>query len=109
MRVVDVAAAGLMALALAGGATTAGRAAVLFTADLTTAQEVPSPTLTTSTGAPRPVSSGNATFTLNDAQDALAVSATIFNIDVTGTQTPDPNDNLVAAHIHALAPPGVIA
>jgi len=28
-------------------------------------------------------------------------NATIFNIDVTGTQTPDVNDNLVAAHIHA--------
>jgi hypothetical protein len=31
----------------------------------------------------------------------MTFSATIFNIDFTGTQTLDPNDNLVAAHIHA--------
>jgi hypothetical protein len=31
----------------------------------------------------------------------MTMSATIFNIDVTGSQTPDVNDNLVAAHIHA--------
>jgi hypothetical protein len=37
------------------------------------------------------------------------MSATIFNIDVTGSQTADTNDNLVAAHIHAPAPPGVTA
>ena len=35
----------------------------------------------------------------------LAFTATIFNIDVTGTQTPDPFDNLLAAHIHVGAPP----
>jgi hypothetical protein len=43
---------------------------------------------------------------LNDAQTALTFNATIFNIDVTGTQTPDVNDNLVAAHIHASATAG---
>jgi hypothetical protein len=32
---------------------------------------------------------------------ALTFTATIFNIDVTGSQTADVNDNLVAAHIHA--------
>jgi len=32
---------------------------------------------------------------------ALTYSATIFNIDVTGSQTADPNDNLLNAHIHA--------
>jgi len=32
---------------------------------------------------------------------AMTFSATIFNIDFTGTQTADVNDNLVAAHIHA--------
>jgi len=32
---------------------------------------------------------------------AMTFTATIFNIDVTGSQTPDPNDNLIAAHIHA--------
>jgi len=31
----------------------------------------------------------------------LTFTATIFNIDVTGSQTPDTNDNLTAAHIHA--------
>lgn len=31
----------------------------------------------------------------------MQFTATIFNIDVTGTQTADVNDNLVAAHIHA--------
>jgi hypothetical protein len=36
----------------------------------------------------------------------LAFSATVFNIDFTGAQTPDVNDNLRAAHIHAPAPPG---
>jgi hypothetical protein len=38
---------------------------------------------------------------LNDAQTALTFSATIFNIDFTGSQTTDTNDNLAAAHIHA--------
>jgi len=51
--------------------------------------------------APRPASFGHATFFLNDAQTALTMTATIFNIDVTGTQTAGLNDNLVAAHIHA--------
>jgi hypothetical protein len=35
--------------------------------------------------------------------------ATIFNIDVTGMQTTDDFDNLVAAHIHVGAPPGANA
>jgi len=39
----------------------------------------------------------------------LSFTATIFNIDVTGTQTPDTFDNLVNAHIHAPAPPGTNA
>ena len=56
---------------------------------------------TTSTGAARPASFGTAVFTLNDSQTAMLFTATIFNIDVTGTQTPDENDNLTAAHIHA--------
>jgi hypothetical protein len=34
----------------------------------------------------------------------LTFTATIFNIDFTGLQTSDPNDNLTAAHIHAPAP-----
>ena len=35
--------------------------------------------------------------------------ATIYNIDVTGTQTPDANDDLLAAHIHGPAPAGTNA
>jgi hypothetical protein len=35
--------------------------------------------------------------------------ATVFNIDITGTQTPDNFDNLVAAHIHVGALPGTNA
>jgi hypothetical protein len=50
---------------------------------------------------PRPASFGTATFLLNDAMTALTFSATVFNIDFTGTQTADTFDNLVAAHIHA--------
>jgi hypothetical protein len=71
-------------------------AATLFTAQITLDQEVPPHIPTTSTGAPRPDSFGTATFELNDAQNALSFTATIFNIDVTGTQTADTNDNLAA-------------
>src|SRR4029079_12913172 len=52
-------------------------------------------------GDPRPLSFGTATFTLNDAQTALSFMATVFNIDFTGSQTPGPNDDRPAAHIHA--------
>ena len=31
----------------------------------------------------------------------MTMSVSVFNIDVTGSQTADPNDNLVNAHIHA--------
>jgi hypothetical protein len=55
------------------------------------------------TGGARPISSGFAQFTLdtNPAAPSLSFTATVFNIDFTGTQTPAVNDNLVAAHIHA--------
>jgi hypothetical protein len=83
-----------------------GRASFLFEANLTHDQETVQGTLTTSTGDPRPLSFGTALFTLNDAQTQLTMVATVFNIDVTGTQTVDTFDNLVAAHIHVGAPPG---
>jgi len=88
-------------------AITAARADIIFIADITHVAEV-SPTnlapLLTSTGAPRLLSFGTAIFDLNDAMTALTMDATIFNIDVTGTQTPDDtNDNLGNAHIHANA------
>jgi len=96
----------LTPLLVLAASTGAARADTLLFANLTHDQEPPpagtAPFLT-STGAPRPASFGFASFVLNEAQTALTMSATIFNIDVTGTQTPDTFDNLVAAHIHASA------
>jgi hypothetical protein len=81
----------------------------LFVVSLTNSQEVPPAVPTTTTGAPRPASSGTARFQFNEAQTALTFSATITNIDVSASQTADTNDNLTAAHIHAGAAvaPGV--
>jgi uncharacterized protein (TIGR03118 family) len=81
----------------------------LFVVNLTNAQEVPAAVPTTTTGAARPASFGTARFQFNDAQTALTFSATITNIDVSGSQTADTNDDLIAAHIHAGASvaPGV--
>jgi hypothetical protein len=81
-------------------AAVSARAEIIFTADLTIDEE---PTLagpTTVGGDPRPEPFGTAIFVLNDAETAFTMDAIIFNIDVTGTQTPDPNDNLTNAHIH---------
>ena len=86
-------------LFLAGAA--AAHASIILTANLTNANENPPTNPTTSTGAPRPASFGTASFLINDAMTSMTFTATIFNIDVTGTQTPDANDNLIAAHIHA--------
>ncbi|MFL6417086.1 MAG: CHRD domain-containing protein [Bryobacteraceae bacterium] len=79
------------------------QAATILTANISNAAENPPTVVTTSTGAPRPASFGTATFLLNDTMTAMTMSATIFNIDFTGTQTADVNDNLAAAHIHASA------
>jgi hypothetical protein len=45
---------------------------------------------------------------LNDAMNAMTFEAAVNNVDFTGSQTADVNDNLVAAHIHAgpIAVPG---
>ncbi|RYZ29936.1 MAG: CHRD domain-containing protein [Chitinophagaceae bacterium] len=76
-------------------------------ASLTHAQETVQGALVTSSGSPRPLSFGNATFSLNAAQTEMTMSVTVFNLDVTGSQTPgDNNDNLMAAHIHVGAAPG---
>jgi len=91
----------LLAALVLLGASPSGNAAMMFTANLTNSQENPPTVPTLSTGGPRPASFGFATFELNDAMTELRWNATIFNIDVTGTQTPDLNDNLIAAHIHA--------
>lgn len=81
----------------------------LFVASLTNSQEVPPTVPTLAAGGARPASSGTAKFQFNPAQTAMTFTATINNIDVTGTQTADTNDNLLNAHIHAGASvaPGV--
>lgn len=90
-------AAALAASLLAGSAG----AVTFLTASLTNAQENPPAVPTTAAGAPRPASFGSATFTIDDAMTRMSFVATIFNIDVTGSQTADLNDNLSNAHIHA--------
>jgi len=72
-----------------------------FIVNLTNGQEVPPTNPTTTGGARRPASYGTATFNMNTAQTQMTFTATINNIDFTGSQTADTNDNLVAAHIHA--------
>ena len=70
-------------------------------ADLTNDAETSPVIPTLGNGAARPVSYGFATFTILADQSAMVWTATIHNIDVTGSQTADTNDDLVAAHIHA--------
>jgi len=81
----------------------------LFVASLTNSQEVPPTVPTLSGGGARPASSGTAKFQFNDAQTAMTMNVTVNNIDFTGSQTADTNDNLLNAHIHAGAAvaPGV--
>lgn len=79
----------------------AARAELILFATLTNAAENPPVVPTLSNGAPRPASFGTARFVLNDARTTFSVFATVFNIDFTGQQTADTNDNLTAAHIHA--------
>jgi hypothetical protein len=81
----------------------------LFVVNLTNSQEVPPTNPTTSTGGARPASFGTARLLFNSAQTAMTFTSTVSNIDFTGAQTSDTNDNLIAAHIHAGASvaPGV--
>ena len=79
----------------------AAQAVTVLNANLTNAQENPPVIPTLAGGTPRPASFGTATFTLNDAGTAMSFSASIFNIDFTGAQTADVNDNLVSGHLHA--------
>jgi hypothetical protein len=81
----------------------------VFNVSLTNSQEVPPTNPTLSGGGARPASFGTARFQLNSAQTAMTMTATISNIDVGNAQTPDTNDNLLNAHIHAGAAvaPGV--
>lgn len=105
MRTLSVSLAATAAALLTLGV--GARADTHFFANLDTASERPTqpiPTLTLANGGgPRPLPFGTATFTLNDTMTAMTFSATVFNIDFTGTQTADPNDNLTNAHIHAAA------
>jgi hypothetical protein len=94
--------AGCVALAIGE----ASRAQTTFNVHLSNAAETGSvvPTLTAANGGgPRPASFGDFTFVLAADQSSLTLDGTVNNIDFTGSQTPDTNDNLTNAHIHASA------
>ena len=82
-------------------AGTAG-AQTFLSATLNNTSENPPTVPTTAGGQPRPASFGTASFFIDSASTFMTFTATIFNIDVNGSQTPnDVNDNLLNAHIHA--------
>ncbi|MEP6763524.1 MAG: CHRD domain-containing protein [Gemmatimonadaceae bacterium] len=68
---------------------------------LTNGQENPPAVPTLNGGGARPASFGTALFVLNAAKTSMTFTATVFNIDFTGLQTVDKNDDLLTAHIHA--------
>ena len=72
-----------------------------FIVNVTNSQEVPPTNPTTTGGARRPASFGTAHFTFNAGDTAMTMTATVNNIDFTGSQTADTNDNITNAHIHA--------
>jgi uncharacterized protein (TIGR03118 family) len=72
-----------------------------FRVNLTNSQEVPPTVPTISGGAKRANSFGTARFIFNAGDTAMTMTAIVNNIDVTGAQTSDANDNLLNAHIHA--------
>ena len=72
----------------------------VFVARLEGGQEVP-PNASTA--------KGYAAFFLNQEGTALRFIVTVTGLDFTGTQTTDPSDDLLAAHIHAPAPRGTNA
>ena len=74
-----------------------------FIVNMTNNQEPPPLNPTLSGGGFRPASYGTARFVFNAGQTALTITATVNNIDFTGSQTADTNDNLTNAHIHANA------
>lgn len=87
--------ASLVALLIAVVAAPVHGLPIMFTATLSGDQEVP-PVNT--------AASGSATLTLNDARTRLEMMIKLSGLDLNGSQTPDPNDDVVAMHIHA-APP----
>lgn len=74
-----------------------------FIVNMTNSQESPAANPTTTGGIRRPASYGTARFVFNAGLTALTVTGTVNNIDFTGSQTADTNDNLTNAHIHASA------
>jgi hypothetical protein len=81
----------------------AGMSPSNFVVNLTNSQENPPTFPTTTGGARRPSSFGTAIFNMTPAAapTQMVFTATINNLDFTGSQTVDTNDNMVAAHIHA--------
>ena len=69
----------------------------VFVARLEGAQEVPPN---------ESLAKGYAAFFLDKAMTSLSFTVTVAGLDFTGTQTADPADDLLAAHIHAPAPRG---
>jgi hypothetical protein len=95
-------------LALVGGSAgaqvTGGPGGTLiWSLNITTDQEPPGIVLTVDGSVtPRPTPFGTVTFILDAERNSLAMTAEVFNIDFTGSQTPGiANDNLTAAHIHS--------
>ena len=72
----------------------------VFVARLEGGQEVPANAST---------AKGYAAFFLDRAMTSLSFTVTVTGLDFTGTQTADPGDDLLAAHIHAPAPRGTNA
>ena len=70
----------------------------VFVARLEGSQEVPANAST---------ARGYAAFFLDTAMTSLSFTVTVTGLDFTGTQTADPGDDLLAAHIHAPAPRGM--
>ena len=93
--------AAALAPAVALFACAAAQGQTFLGANLTNAAENPPTVPTLTNGDPRPASFGTAQLELNSAQTELRMTMTINNIDFTGNQSPDPNDNLQNAHIHA--------
>jgi uncharacterized protein (TIGR03118 family) len=79
--------------------TTANLSLTDVLVNVTNSQEVPPTNPTTTSSARRPSSYGTARF--NISATAVVLTATVNNIDFTGSQTADPNDNITNAHIHA--------
>jgi len=72
-------------------------ASMIFYADLSGDQEV-GPVVTDA--------SGTGTFVLNDDETELSYSVEIFGLDIGNIRTPEDDDNIARAHIHA-APAGL--